>query len=98
MGQLNVPLDLSSRLNRRRRELGISAADLARRTDLSRNHVESLLTGKRTPTPTVAEHLIRVLDLDDELADALRSLEGSHYKSAAGARLILTRDDPRATE
>lgn len=96
MGQINVPLDLSSRLNRRRRELGMSVAELARRTDLSRSLVHALMTGKRSPTPAVAEPLIRVLEIDGELAETLRSIGVSRYESGEMGEVILTKNETEA--
>ena len=49
--------------------------------DMSRSNLNSLLSGKRSPTPPVAEKLIRALRLDDEFAEELRSLDRSDYRS-----------------
>lgn len=81
MDRSNVPPDLASRLNQRRRALGLGIKDLVERTDLSRSNLQSLMSGKRSPTPAVAEKLIAALELDDDFAAELRSLEGSRYQS-----------------
>lgn len=81
MEKAKVLMDLVSRLDTRRRSLGLSVKELAIRTELSRSNLASLLSGKRSPTPAVAEKLIGALDLDDSFADGLRSLMGSRYHS-----------------
>lgn len=93
MEKANVPLDLASRLNTRRRSLGLSVKELAIRTDLSRSNLESLLSGKRSPTPAVVERLIGALDLDEAFADELRSLKGSRYQSGFAQGPIKLTDD-----
>ena len=85
--------DLASRLNARRRWLGISTSEMARAMDMSRSNVNSLMSGKRSPTPAVAEKLIETLRLDGELADELRSLDRSDYRSGfAQGPVKLTED------
>lgn len=93
MGNSKVPIDLASRLNARRRFLGLSTKDLANHTGLSRSNVDSLLSGKRSPTPAVAEKLIKALDLDDDFAAELRTLRGSRYQSGFAQGEIKLTDD-----
>ena len=93
MGDPGIPLDLSSRLNQRRRDLGFSTGDLARVAGLSRSHMEALMSGKRTPTVPVSEKLIAALRLDSDFADELRTLTESRYKSGfAQGPIRLTRE------
>jgi transcriptional regulator with XRE-family HTH domain len=81
MGARHIPADLGARLNARRRALGVSMAGLATTTGLSRSHVSSLMSGKRSPSPSVAEKLIEALELDDSFAAELRTLPGATYRS-----------------
>lgn len=93
MGVTSVPSGLGSRLNTRRRALGMSVGELARRTHVSRSNIHALLTGKRSPTPEIGERLIEALELDDELANEIRALKGSVYRSGfACGDVPLTRD------
>ena len=90
---MGVPLDISSRLNARRRELGLSVGDLASRLGMSRSNVEALMSGKRSPTPGVVEGLIRALELNEGFAAQLRSLDESQYKSGfASGPIRLTKE------
>ena len=93
MGDSGIPLDLSSRLNQRRRDLGMSTGHLARATGVSRSHMEALMSGKRTPTVPISEKLIAALRLGSDFAAELRTLTESQYKSGfAQGPIRLTRE------
>jgi transcriptional regulator with XRE-family HTH domain len=90
---MGVPADIASRLNARRRELGLSVGELASRLGVSRSNVEALMSGKRSPAPGVAEALIRALELDEGFAAELRSLDESQYRSGfASGPIRLTKE------
>jgi plasmid maintenance system antidote protein VapI len=67
-------------------------ARLAKLTDLSASNVRELLNGKRTPTQSVAERLIRVLDLDERMAAELLAATGRWTSSFSGGEVRLDSD------
>ena len=84
--------DLGARLNAARQRQGVSVAALAELTNLSVDNVRELLNGKRTPTPTVTEGLLRVLDLEGEIVDELRAATGRWKSSFSGEEVALDAD------
>ena len=84
--------DLGARLNAARQRRNVSVHDLAQQMDLSVDNVRELLNGKRTPTPSIADHLIRLLDLDGEIVEELRATTGRWTSSFSGDEIDLDAD------
>ncbi|MDR9450481.1 MAG: helix-turn-helix transcriptional regulator [Acidimicrobiia bacterium] len=84
--------DLGARLNAARRRLDVSVRHLAQEMDLSVDNVRELLDGKRTPTPAIADHLIRLLGLEGEIVGELRTSAGRWTSSFSGEEVNLEAD------
>jgi transcriptional regulator with XRE-family HTH domain len=76
--------DLASSLNAVRKRLRLSISDVAERLGVSRSLAGDLFTGKRSPTPDQASHLIEVLELEGKLAEELEHIGDPHYVSTFG--------------
>lgn len=91
--------DLGTRINRARRSAGLTVGDLARRLDVSRTLVSDIVSGKRSPTPSIAGRLIQILDIDEDTRKALEQLTESTYTSSAlDGALRLDRYERRVDE
>lgn len=89
--------DLGRRLNRARRETGLSVGELADRLGVSRGLVSDMLAGKRSPTPPLVQKLTQVLSLDHQTRLELEEIDEVTYMSSAldgPIRLDSKSDDP----
>jgi transcriptional regulator with XRE-family HTH domain len=66
-----LPVWLAARIDQARRQAGLSIRGLARAAGISTGMAHYLTTGARLPSRQVAERIIDVLDLDEEVEEAL---------------------------
>jgi transcriptional regulator with XRE-family HTH domain len=80
-------LDIGARLRDLRRESGWSGRELARRAGVPQSAVSRVENGQRVGSPTVVEHVIAALPLDEAEAGRLRTDVAAAYAATAQHRV-----------
>lgn len=75
--------DLGARINKARKHTGLTVAQLAGQLGVSRSLVSDIVSGKRTPSSSIAAELVTILDLDEATKKDLSELTESTYTSSA---------------
>lgn len=80
---MKTSADLGRRINEARRRADMTVGELARQLTVSRTVASDIVSGKRSPTPSIAQRLIELLDFERETEEDLRQMSEATYTSSA---------------